>query len=154
MKKSQDMPTSDPELVVTVTQETPDARALEPKSTASLFRDLTTELSALFTAEIALVRTELQETVVDAKKAAVKFAVGAAVALVGGLVMVATLILVLALFLPAWLASLIVAVVFLAVGGIALLSGKSTVDDMTVKPERSVASLEADKDLLKEHVSS
>lgn len=82
-------------------------------------------------------------------------AAGGVVALFGVGALIATVILVLALFLPAWLAGLIVTLVLFAVAGVLALIGKRQLKQATpVAPERSVDSLKTDIAEIKDHASS
>ena len=58
----------------------------------------------------------------------------------------------LALFLPAWAAALIVTVVIFLVAGIAALIGKKKTEGLTPTPERTVATVRRDADEIKERI--
>ncbi|MGI8659460.1 MAG: phage holin family protein [Thermoleophilaceae bacterium] len=72
------------------------------------------------------------------------------VALYGVGALIATLILVLATFLEAWVAALIVTAVLFAIAGVLGLTGKKQVDQATpAAPEQAIASTKKDVDEVK-----
>ncbi len=117
--------------------------------------ELVTKLSEL---SAQLVRSELQLAQTEIQQKAKRVGVGAGllgtsgvVALFGLGALVTTAILALDLALPAWLAALIVAVLLLAVAGIAALVGKKQVSEATpLKPERAIDGVKQDVETVKE----
>jgi Putative Actinobacterial Holin-X, holin superfamily III len=114
-------------------------------STAELVKQASEQISRLVRDELALARAEMT---VKAKRAGTGVGLlGAAgvVALYGVAGLLATLIIVLDLVMPLWLAALIVAVVLLAVAGVVALVGRGQVRQVgTPVPEQTVDSLKAD----------
>ncbi|MGS2618442.1 phage holin family protein [Micromonospora sp. LZ34] len=112
---------------------------------AQLVQRATDQITRLVRDELAMARAELTD---KGKRAGVGAAmVGGAggVALFGTGALVATVILVLAEFMPAWVAALIVTVVLFAVAGLLALFGKKQVKQtMPVKPESTLHSVRAD----------
>lgn len=100
-----------------------------------LFATLTQQIQSLLRGEVALLKAQVKEKG-QKMGLGIGLFVGAAVfAGVAGLVLVATAILALALVLPAWLAALIVAVVFLLIAAVLGLVGKKQLDAANrVKP--------------------
>ena len=104
-----------------------------------------------------LVRQELQLAQVEMKEKGKRFGLGAGlfggagvVALYGVGALIATIILVLATFLEAWLAALIVTVVLFAAAGVFALVGKKQVEEATPpKPEQAIESTKRDVDEVK-----
>lgn len=104
-----------------------------------------------------LVRQELQLAQVEMKEKGKRFGLGAGlfggagvVALYGVGALIATIILVLATFLEAWLAALIVTVVLFAAAGVFALVGKKQVEEGTPpKPEQAIESTKRDVDEVK-----
>ena len=66
--------------------------------------------------------------------------------------LLATLILVLSLVLPAWAAALIVTAVVFAAAGIAALLGKKTTEGLTATPERTLETVRRDATEIKERI--
>ena len=89
----------------------------DDRSLGELFGDLARETSVLVRQEVQLAKTEMTEKATAVGKDIGFLAVGGAVAYAGLLALIATVIVILGTVgLPWWLASLIVAVIVLAVG--------------------------------------
>src|SRR5690606_12500237 len=89
----------------------------------------TGQLSRLIRDEFTLVKIELAERGRQAGKGAGFLGGGALIALYGGGALVATVILLLAEVMPAWVAALIVTVALFIVAGIAALIGRNRVQE-------------------------
>ena len=111
----------------------------------ALVHDMTQQMSTLVRDEIRLAQAEMTE---KGKKAGIGvglFGGAGLVALYGVATLLATLVLALALVMPAWLAGLIVTVVLFAVAGVLALQGRSNVSKATpAKPEEAIAGLKED----------
>jgi CHASE2 domain-containing sensor protein len=91
-----------------------------------------------------LVRSEIEEKVSKVRKDAIALSIGGAVAYAGLLAISAGVILVLANWIPAWIAALIVGAV-LVVGGAALLfAGKVGLQHLDPVPRKAVQSVRTD----------
>jgi hypothetical protein len=125
------------------------------ESTAELVKDLSREVSDLVRQEIALARAEMMEKGRKAGRGAGMLS-GAAVlglAAVGG--SMATLILVLDLVMPAWLAALIVTVAYAAAAAVIGLRGKEEISEAgPPTPERTVESVKEDVQWAKTRATS
>ena len=123
----------------------------EAASTPELVTQLSQEVSRLVRDELQLAKLEVSS---KAKKAGVgvgMFGAAGIIALYGVGTLIATAVLALALVLDAWLAALIVAVVLLAVAGVAALLGRSSVRDAAPPvPEEAIASTRRDVETAKE----
>ena len=123
------------------------------QSTAELVQRASEQITRLVRDEIALAKAELAE---KGKHAGVGVGLfgGAGLLVVYGVgAMFATLIIVLDLFLPLWLAALIVTVVLFVVAGILALLGKNQVTKaVSTEPTEAVASVKADVDEVKHAV--
>ncbi len=120
------------------------------KSTAELVRDLTEQFSHLARTEVRLAVREVQE---KAKHAGIGAAsIGAAGVLAGyGLAIVlAGVVLLLALVLPAWVAAMIVGAVVLLIAGVAALVAKGQFRKSAPMPSDAVDSAKEDVQVLKE----
>lgn len=111
----------------------------------ALVNDLTTQVPDLIRSELRLAQAEMAE---KGKRAGIgigMFSGAGLMAFYGFGVLLATLVLVLDLFLPAWLAALIVTVVLFAIAGILAMMGKKKVDQATpLAPERAQAGVKED----------
>lgn len=104
--------------------------------------ELWQNLEKLVRQEIALASVELDQKAQRLKNELTAVAIGAALMLAGSLALVATIILVLALVMPAWTAALITGALAAGVG-FALIKSK-TPSVAEIKPERTIRSLEKD----------
>jgi uncharacterized membrane protein YqjE len=114
-------------------------------SLGTLVSELSSQIPELIRSEIRLAQAELSQ---KGKRAGIglgMFSVAGLMGFFGFGVLLATVILLLALAMPAWLAALIVTVVLFVVAGVAALMGKKKVAEATPpKPERTVASVKQD----------
>jgi uncharacterized membrane protein YqjE len=126
------------------------ARPVTDQSTSELVQRASEQITRLVRDEIALAKAELAEKGKHAGIGVGLFGGGGVLALYGVGALIATLIIVFDLFLPLWLAALIVTVVLFAVAGILALLGKNQVTKATPpEPEEAVASVKADVDHVK-----
>jgi hypothetical protein len=123
--------------------------------TGELVKELSREVSQLVREEIALAKAEMTEKARHAGTGAGMLS-GAAVlglAAVGG--SMATLILLLDLAMPAWLAALIVTVAYGAVAAVLALRGKQRVAEATPPaPEQTIESVKEDVQWAKTRATS
>src|SRR5436190_7186509 len=124
-------------------------------STGELVKELSREVSQLVREEIALAKAEMTEKARQAGTGAGLLSGAAVLALaaVGG--SMATLILLLDLVMPAWLAALIVTVVYGAVAAVLGLRGKEEISEAgPPAPERTVESVKEDVQWAKTRATS
>ena len=125
------------------------------QSTAELVQRASEQISRLVRDEIALAKAELAEKGKHAGIGIGLFGGGGVLAMYGVGALVATLIIVLDLFLPLWLAALIVTVVLFAVAGVLALIGKKQVTKaVPPEPTAAINSVKADVDEVKQAVRS
>ena len=111
----------------------------------ALVHDMTQQMSTLVRDEMRLAQAEMTEKGKRAGLGIGMFGGAGLVALYGVGTLLATVILALALVLPAWLAALIVTVVLFAVAGVLALQGKKNVSKATpAKPEEAIEGLKED----------
>ncbi|MFF3866559.1 phage holin family protein [Micromonospora sp. NPDC001898] len=116
-------------------------------STAELVQRATEQVSRLVRDELALARAELTQKGKHAGIGIGLFGGGGALALYGLGALVAAVILLLALVMPAWLGALIVAVALFLLAGILALVGKKQVSQAVPPvPAATVRSVRADVD--------
>ncbi|HTV17702.1 MAG TPA: phage holin family protein [Polyangiaceae bacterium] len=104
--------------------------------------ELWQNLEKLVRQEIALASVELDIKAKNLKAELTAVAIGAALLLAGSLALVATVVLLLDLVMPAWAASLITGAVAAGAGFTLIKRHKPSVAD--VKPERTIQNLEQD----------
>lgn len=121
------------------------------ESTGELISRLSTQTSELLRGEIRLAQAEITQKVKYAGFGAGAFGGAAVVALYGGGALVATVIIALAIVLPAWLAALIVTVSLFLLAGLLALVGRGQVKHATPPvPERAVEGVKEDVQTVKE----
>ncbi len=126
-------------------------RPVGDQSTAELVQRASEQISRLVRDEIALAKAELSEKGKHAGIGIGLFGGGGVLALYGVGAAVATLIIVFDLFLPLWLAALIVTVGLFVLAGIMALIGKSQVSKaMPPEPKAAIESVKADVDEVKQ----
>jgi uncharacterized membrane protein YqjE len=119
--------------------------AADDRPLAELMRDLSQQSTELIRQEIELAKAELRAKGKSAGVGAGMFGAAGLIALFGVGALTACLVLALATAMDAWLAALIVAVVYLAVAGVAALLGKTKVQEATPPaPEQAIASTKED----------
>lgn len=126
------------------------------RSVAGLFSDLWRETTTLVHEEAELAKADISEKAGQAMHAAGAVAAGGAIAFAGFIILLLAATNALAPLLPpesaAWLAPLIVGGVVLAIGLVALSSGRHKLRAGSLKPERSAQSLRRDQHMVKEHL--
>lgn len=128
-------------------------RPAADQSTSELVQRASEQITRLVRDEIALAKAELTEKGKHAGVGVGLFGGGGVLAMYGVGAMVATLIIVLDLFLPLWLAALIVTVALFAMAGILALLGKWQITKaVPPEPTEAVASVKADVDEVKQAV--
>lgn len=114
-------------------------------SLGQLVSQVSQQIPELVRSEIRLAQAEVTEKGKKAGLGAGMFGAAGVLALYGLGTLLATLILVLALWLPAWAAALIVTGLIFAGAGIAALVGKKKVAEAApAKPERAMAGVKQD----------
>jgi len=130
--------------------QSPERDIAEP-STGELVKQVTEQMSRLVRDEMRLARAELTEKGKQAGTGAGMLGGGGVVALYGVAALVTAIGLGLAEAMPGWLAALIVAVALFAVAGVLALVGRSRISAaMPPVPERTVRSVQADVEEIKE----
>jgi uncharacterized membrane protein YqjE len=124
------------------------APAAEPQI-GDLFRQLAQDSATLVRQEMALAKAELRENVKSVARDTAKIAVGAVVAAVGVLVMVAFLVLLLGDVIGKyWAGALIVGVLLVAVGAFLAMGGMKRLKKDSITPDQTLQSLKEDKQWL------
>jgi uncharacterized membrane protein YqjE len=130
------------------------ARPVTDQSVSELVQRASEQISTLVRDEIALAKVELAEKGKHAGIGVGLFGGGGVLALYGTGALIATLIIVLDLFLPLWLSALILTVVLFLVAGILALLGKKQMSRMgSPEPTVAIESVKADVDEVKAAVS-
>lgn len=127
----------------------------QPEPTlGDLFTGLTSDLSALVRQELELAKTEMQESAKQGAKGAAFMAIGGFLAYAGLiLLLIALAILVGNLLDNYWLSTLLVGLTVVVIGGVMAASGKSQLTQMNLTPRKTIQTLEADAQMVKEKLS-
>lgn len=119
-------------------------------STSELITRLTQQSTELIRSELRLAQAEMTEKAKHAGVGVGLFGGAGVIALYGVGALIATIILALALLIPAWLSALIVTVVLFAIAGVAALLGKKQVSQATpAAPKHTIESVKQDVDTIK-----
>lgn len=125
----------------------------DERTLGELLTDLTTDFSSLMRKEIQLARVETMEKVNQATRSIVWIVAGGMIAYAGFIALVIAGIVGLAAFMPLWLSALILGLVLVIVSAILIQSGRSSLKEMSVVPEKTVESIKEDAEFVKEKVT-
>jgi VIT1/CCC1 family predicted Fe2+/Mn2+ transporter len=125
----------------------------DDRSIGSLISGLLQDIRLLVTQEIDLAKRELSDKVSAVSRGAISIAFGAVLATGGLFILMAAFVLVLDLFMPAWVAAFVLALAFLAIGGLILFLGVQKLRTMKYVPERTVKTVEEGVQRVKERVT-
>ena len=117
-----------------------------------LFSSLTEDLSTLIRKEVDLARTETTEKGTHATRSVVSIVAGGLIAYAGLIALIIAVIVGLSRFMPLWLSALIVGIVVIVIGAIMISSGRSSLANMSVMPEKTVESMKENTEWAKEQV--
>jgi hypothetical protein len=133
----------------------PDQQTTDHAADASLgdlVGRLSEQSSRLIRDELALARTELQQSVKHAGIGAGLFGAAGFFAVLGVITLVGAAVAALSLLADTWLAALIVAVLLFAIAGVGALAGKKQVAEVG-PPEQAIENVKKDIAEVKEHRS-
>jgi hypothetical protein len=128
---------------------------LRERSIGELFSKLSNETSTLIRQEMELARAELTEKGKEAGKGAGLFGGAGAVGLLGAGALTAGLILLLDLAIAAWLAAIIVGLIYVAIAAVLGLKGRDRIQAATPPvPEQTVDTVKEDVEWAKTRAQS
>ncbi len=131
----------------------PGVRTEADTSVGGLLRQLTHEVPSLITKELALAKAEVSESIRATKAGAASVATGGAVLLGGFIVLLMSAVFGLSKVMEPWLAALIVGGVVVVIGLIMVSAGKKKFEASSFKPERTIHSVNKDKEAVRGHTS-
>lgn len=114
-------------------------------SLAGLVRQLATDITSLFTKELALAKVEVSHSIHDAKAGALSMLTGGSILYAGFLFLLMAGVLGLGQIMELWMAALIVGGVVALIGLIMVASGKKKMQASSFKPEHTLDAVEKDK---------
>jgi hypothetical protein len=128
---------------------------LRERSLGELFSKLSNETSTLIRQEMALARAEMTEKGKEAGKGAGLFGGAGAVGLLGAGALTAGIILLLDLAIAAWLAAIIVGLIYVAIAAVLGLKGRDRIQAATPPvPEQTVDTVKEDVEWAKTRAQS
>jgi uncharacterized membrane protein YqjE len=120
------------------------------ESWGELFGELAGQLVGLARDEVALARRELEQKLKTVQSAAAVVAIGAIVALIATLSVCAAVIIALAEYVGPWQSALIVGLILGIAAGATILFGVSRFKRTSLRPEKTIETLEENKEWLKD----
>jgi hypothetical protein len=124
----------------------------DDRSLGELFSELSRQTSTLIRQEVALAKAEMKQKGNEVAKDVGMMAAGGALAYAGLLALIATIIIVLAEFMPWWLSALIVSLVVLGIGGLLVQRGMNALKQTNMAPEQTIETLKEDKEWAKKQL--
>jgi hypothetical protein len=124
----------------------------DDRSLGELFSELSRQTSTLIRQEVALAKAEMKQKGSAAGKDIGMMAAGGALAYAGLLALIATIIIALANVMAWWLSALIVGIVVVAIGGLLIQRGMSSLKQSGVAPEQTIETLKEDKEWAKKQL--
>jgi uncharacterized membrane protein YqjE len=124
----------------------------EELSIGELFSRLATETTTLVRQEVQLAKVELGQKASQVGKQVGLIGLGGAVAYAGFLAVIAAVILLLAQFLPAWLAALAIGILVTAIGYYMSQQHLNALKQLDPTPRATVETLKQDKEWAKEQM--
>ncbi|HEY0788663.1 MAG TPA: phage holin family protein [Thermoanaerobaculia bacterium] len=122
------------------------------ESLGALVRGLLEDISTLFRSEIALAKIEIRQTVAGLGGVAALFAGALLFVLIGLAFLFVTLVLLLALVMPAWAATLLVAIVLFALAAGAALLGRSRLRKTEFAPMEAIRGMKTDVEMIRSEI--
>lgn len=119
------------------------------ESIGRLIKGLLEDISTLFRSEIALAKIEIRQSVAGFGGAGAMFAAAIFFSLVGGAFVFVTLVLLLALVMPAWLASLLVALLLFAMAGLVGWLGYRKLKNTDFAPTGAIQGMKDDVEMIR-----
>jgi uncharacterized membrane protein YqjE len=128
-------------------------RAVGEPTLGELLTDLSEDFSTLVRQELKLARVETMETVSKTSRSATMMAAGGALAYAGLIVLLLALAVLIGQAIDSyWLGGLLVGLVVLIIGGILISSGRNSLKNVSVAPEKTIETLKDDARWVKEQV--
>lgn len=124
----------------------------EQPSLGDLFSNLSSQASQLIRQEIQLAQAEMTRKATRAGRNAAIVGLGAVIALGAFLAIVAALILILAQWMEAWVAALLVGVVLAVVAGVLVQHGVKKLQAIDPAPRQTIETLRENKEWLTQQV--
>lgn len=128
-------------------------RAETEPSLGQLFTELSDDMSTLVRQELELAKAETMQKVSQATRSIIMMVAGGLLAYAGLISLVIAAAIALGALMPYWLSSLIVGLVVIVIGAVLVMSGRSSLANLSLVPEKTVETLKQDARWAKEQVS-
>lgn len=125
----------------------------EQRPLGELFSELASNTGTLVRKEVELAAVEMTAKAKSAGRNAGLVAMGGAVTMLGAIALLAALVLGLGIFMPMWLAALLVGGMVTATGGALAMGGIKAFRAIEVAPRQTIETLEENKQWLKNQAS-
>lgn len=122
------------------------------ESLVGILKQIVSDIQQLLRAEFALAQAELTNKISPTVTTAVPIVIGVVLALAGLPILLMTVAVLLAIWLPIWLSLLLVTAIVLISSGVAIRVGLRRLSATRPVPDRTVANLRKDAEVIKEHV--
>lgn len=122
-------------------------------SLGQLLNELTGDMSTLVRQELELAKAETMQKVSQATRSIMMMVAGGLLAYAGLIAIVIAAAIALGSLMPYWLSSLIVGLVVVAIGAVLIMSGRSSLTNLSMVPENTVETLKQDARWAKEQMS-
>lgn len=129
------------------------AKVKDERSLGDLFSELATETGTLIRHEVALAQSELTEKAARAGKNIGYLAAGGAVAFTAVLALTAAAILILSIWMPAWLSALLIGIVAGIAGYLMISSALEGLRRTDPMPRETIETIKEDAEWLKNEVT-
>lgn len=124
----------------------------DDRSLGDLFAELSREVTLLARQEVALAKAEMSQKATQVGKDVGYLAVGGAIAYAGFLAILAAIVIILASFMPWWLAAFIVGAVVAGAGFFMIQRGRENLSQLNPAPEQTIETLKEDREWAKEQL--
>jgi uncharacterized membrane protein len=124
----------------------------DDQSLRALLKDLIDEVSRLIRQELRLAQAESSEKISQVQTGLISIVAGLLLAFAALLVLLQALVIALANVVAAWLASVIVGLVVGAIAFVLVKQGQSNLKATNLVPERTLKSVQNDRDMVMEKV--
>ena len=120
----------------------------DERSVGALLKELAREVPSLVSSEVALLKAEAQETLRSTRAGVAAVSTGGAVMMAGLVILLLAGVYALSNVMEPWLAALIIGLGAMLVGHLMVKSGQKKFDAGSLTPERTLHSLQKDKDAI------
>jgi hypothetical protein len=119
------------------------------RSVADVLQDILRNVQDMLRSEVRLAKAEIRHEATQAAAAALWLTIGFVGLLSAWMLLLWTAVYALAMALPIWAATLVIAVAMVGVGGVVITAGRRRFTRIKTMPERTIASLQENLEWMK-----